>query len=370
MSDKTEYGLASRKEASYIEAPALEYLPPQLTGKSKKIALIGCGGISNHHLKNYRAAGLEVAAMCDAQVANAERMAREYYPDASIHEDFQSVLDLPDIDVVDLALHPAPRLGIMEAAIRQGKAVLSQKPFVTDLDDGERLATLADSLGVPLAVNHNGRWAPHFSWILSALKEGLIGGIQSVDFSLQWNHRWIEATPFNDLEPLILYDFAIHWFDIAAQMLPGQQARFVTANATRVAGQTARPPMAAQVMIAFPDAQVTMSFNGNVEFSQQDQTVVCGEKGTLRSSGPSLSEQQVSLETADGPAEPRLEGQWFENGFQGTMLELLRAIEENRTPRNDARSSLRGLELCFAAVQSARQDGAPIRPGEIRRCPL
>ena len=69
--------------------------------------------------------------------------------------------------------------------------MLSQKPFVLDLDQGEELVSLADKNGVKLAVNQNGRWAPHFSYIRNAIMNGLIGRVVSVDLSLQWDQTWI-----------------------------------------------------------------------------------------------------------------------------------------------------------------------------------
>ena len=91
-------------------------------------------------------------------------------------------------------------------------------------------------------------------------------------------------------------------------------------------------------------------------------------KGTLRSAGPSLSEQRVSLHTPAGAAEPRLEGTWFTSGFQGAMGELLCAIEDKRAPDHDARGNLDGLALCFAALAGA-DTGRPVTPGETRRAP-
>ena len=46
------------------------------------------------------------------------------------------------------------------------------------------------------------------------------------------------------------------------------------------------------------------------------------------------------MSTAAGIAVPDLTGTWFTNGFQGTMCELLCAIEEKREPRNSARNNL------------------------------
>ena len=44
-------------------------------------------------------------------------------------------------------------------------------------------------------------------------------------------------TPFNDVPDLILFDFAIHWFDIVRTFLPGREARRVYATKARAAGR-------------------------------------------------------------------------------------------------------------------------------------
>jgi hypothetical protein len=61
-----------------------------------------------------------------------------------------------------------------------------------------------------------------------------------------------------------------------------------------------------------------------------------------------------------------LSGNWWENGMHGTMGELLAAIESGRRPSNDARTSLPGLSLCFAAIASARS-GSPVDPRTVTR---
>jgi hypothetical protein len=114
--------------------------------------------------------------------------------------------------------------------------------------------------------------------------------------------------------------------------------------------------------------QVRMNFNAAVTFGQTDRTVIAGSLGTLESVGPSLSEQKMKLSTAEGIAFPDLTGTWFANGFQGTMCELLCAIEEKREPKNSARNNLRTLALCFAAISSANS-GTPVRPGTVRTLP-
>ncbi len=94
--------------------------------------------------------------------------------------------------------------------------------------------------------------------------------------------------------------------------------------------------------------------------------MVCGRLGTLRSFGPSLSEQTVELHLAAGRASPGLEGTWFTSGFQGAMGEVLCAIEGKREPAHSARDNLGSLALCFAALASA-DAGQPMIPGAVRK---
>lgn len=360
----TGYGLSSVGATGAVAAPVLPYLPPRPRHYRPKIGLIGCGGISEYHLRAYRAMDLDVVALCDRDLARAEKRRTEFFPNARVYADYREVLRRGDLEVVDLALHPAERVEAIEAALRARKHVLSQKPFVLDLTVGERLVTLADAQGVKLAVNQNGRWAPHFSYLAAAIQAGIIGEVASVDFTLQWDHTWTAGTPFEEIHHLILFDFGIHWFDMAARFMRGREAEQISAAVTRTTFQAMKPPMLAQVAIEYPGAQVRLNFNGHVQHGQEDRTVVAGSRGTLRSFGPSLSEQTVILYTAEGAAVPVLEGTWFTSGFQGAMGELLCAIEEGREPTHGGRNNLDGLALCFAALASA-DSGRPQRPGNV-----
>src|SRR5436190_1318470 len=131
-----DYGIAPIAPTKRMAAPRLGYKPHNPKKYNPPIALIGCGGISLQHLKAYKAAG---------------------------------------------------------------KHVLSQKPFVLDLDYGEKLVELADRRGVRLAVNQNARWAPHFSYMREAIKRGLIGEVLAAHLAVHWDHNWIVGTEFENV---------------------------------------------------------------------------------------------------------------------------------------------------------------------------
>jgi predicted dehydrogenase len=190
--------------------------------------------------------------------------------------------------------------------------------------------------------------------------------VSSADLAIQWDHNWVVGTVFDSIDDLILYDFAIHWFDMLTCYLPNQTAERVVASVRHTASQKARPPLLAHVMVEYANAQATLSFNADARQGPRDSTVIVGDTATLHSDGPGLGDQTVAV-YRDGhdPVQPTLVGSWFPTGFHGTMGELLCAIEENREPSNSATNNLTSLALCFAAIQSSR-DGKAYRPGEVR----
>ncbi len=307
-------------------------------------------------------------ALCDLDRARAEALRDQYYPKAHVYTDYRDVLRRDDVEVVDLAAHPAERAEMIEASLDAEKHVLSQKPFVLDLDFGERMIALAERKGRKLAVNQNGRWAPHFCYIRTAVEMGLIGTPVAAHLNVHWDHSWVKGTPFEKVKHLILYDFAIHWFDILGCFLAHRQPKRVFASTTRSPEQPVDTPLMAQALIEYDDAQASLVFDAFTLFGPEDRTYVTGSRGTLSSIGPNIRKQKVVYTTAEGSGSPRLYGRWFFDGFHGTMAELLCAIEEGREPTNSARSTMPGLALCFAAIASSTRH-EPVEPGEVRRLP-
>jgi len=370
MSEKSErnYGVAAPSFGDQIAAPELPYQPRDPKQYNPHIGLIACGGITKDHLMAYRAAGYRVVALCDPVQHRARQRKTEFYPEAKVYRDHHDLLKRADVEVVDLAAHPSERATMIEDALLAGKHVLSQKPFVLDLDFGRRMVELADRQGVRLAVNQNGRWAPHFSYIREAIRAGVIGEVMAVHASVHWDHSWVAGTVFEKIHHLILYDFAVHWFDILQCFLGGRPARRVYASTARSPVQQVEPPLLAQALIEYDGAQASLAFDAHTRHGAQDRTYVAGSDGTIISRGPDLKRQRVTVYTSQGRATPELEGCWFPDGFHGTMGELLCAIEEDREPANGARENLDSLALCFAAIASAERH-EPVIPGTVRAMP-
>ncbi|HEY0945978.1 MAG TPA: Gfo/Idh/MocA family oxidoreductase [Opitutaceae bacterium] len=340
-------------------APELAYAPPMPRQLRPRIGLIGCGGITEHHLRAYRNAGWDVVAFYDPLREAAEKRRREFYPEARVCTGVEELLATPGLDVVDIATHVAVRGPLIEQAIAAGKHVLSQKPFVLDLAEGRRLVALAAAAGVKLAVNQNGRWAPAFAYFRQAVRAGLIGKISSVAITLNWDHTWTAGTAFEKMHHLVLYDFAIHWFDAAYSFFGGEAARSVFATLATAPEQPIKPPLVASSVVTFPSGLATLAFNGCSRHAPTESCTIVGSLGTLQARGGVCALPAVELTTAAGQSRSELRGAWFPDGFQGTMGELLCAIEEDRPPENSAEDNLKSLAICLGALRSA-DEGAVV----------
>ena len=102
MPTDDDYGLSPDKVDKTIDPPPVDYLPGKPSGYNPKIGLIGAGGISEFHLKNYRTCGYDVSAIASRTPAKAEARRDEFYPDAVVCEDYRELLARDDVEVVDV----------------------------------------------------------------------------------------------------------------------------------------------------------------------------------------------------------------------------------------------------------------------------
>ena len=346
------YALKS-SSSKVIKAADFNYKPPTTKSYNPYIAIVGTGGITGTHLAAYKKAKYKIEILYNRTLSKAKKLRDIYFPKAKITNNFNDILNNKKIEILDITLHPEEREEFIKKGILAGKHILSQKPFVNNLKVGKKLVKLAKKNNVKIAINQNGRWAPHFAYIREAVKSNLIGDVISCHTSIQWNHSWIKNTEFENNYDLILYDFGIHWFDFLTSIL-GNRIINVFASQNKAITQTVKPPLLSQCLVQLNQGQASLIFDGFTNFGTQDRTIITGTKGTIISVGPDLGKQKIEIYTRKGKSSPKLKGSWFNDGFHGTMGELLSSIEEKRNPLNNAEDNLLSLKLTFAALESSK----------------
>lgn len=114
---------------------------------SFNIGLIGCGRISDIYLQNcarFDALDVIACASLDPEEA-AAKAAQHGIPVACTP---QEIFEIPGVDAVLNLTIPAAHAEISLAALNAGKHVYSEKPFATDLADGQRILDLSAEKGL------------------------------------------------------------------------------------------------------------------------------------------------------------------------------------------------------------------------------
>src|SRR5262249_16392599 len=112
-----------------------------------RLGMVGLGkmGLSHHAIVNAHPA-VKVVAGCDRQAYLTDVLTK--YPGMKCYDDYDKLLAAEPLDAVIIATPSKLHASMVEKALARGLHVFCEKPFVLDVADGERLATLAESKGL------------------------------------------------------------------------------------------------------------------------------------------------------------------------------------------------------------------------------
>lgn len=152
-----------------------------------RAAIIGVGGISASHYEGYRAAGVEVTALCDVNPEALRRRQMQWGVSRGF-TDADALFRAGGFDMVSVAAPTAAHHAATLAAAAAGVHVLTEKPFALDLAVANEMITACHSAGVVLMVNHQLRSHAPVVKAQQLISEGAIGRITSI--RLRQAHDW------------------------------------------------------------------------------------------------------------------------------------------------------------------------------------
>jgi predicted dehydrogenase len=356
-----------------VRTPDLDTAPRFPTDRAARagVAILGCGAIAQSaHLPAYEQYDVGVTGVWSRSKKTTADVRDRFRSVGRVYASAEELLADPEVRYVDLATGPDGRLAWIEAAVEAGKHVLAQKPLTLSRGELARLPAVlarAAELGVRVAVNHNGRWAPPWRATSLLVRDGAVGEVTGVTHLHDKPLPPLVGTPFDDVPHMLLTDYLLHWVDISRTWLADGDAGPVTsaqAVDSRVPGQPAeaRNPWSATLTLATAvGATATMRITGsNVTSEPGCPFWVHGTAGTVRGSVLLGSDR---LEVDDGTTRTAiaLTGAWFVDGFAAAMGELMCAVAEGREPENSAADAAHSVEAVLAARDSAAQGGAPVQ---------
>ncbi|MBI2194927.1 MAG: Gfo/Idh/MocA family oxidoreductase [Planctomycetes bacterium] len=177
-----------------------------------RAAVIGCGGMSHAHAKNYvRAARTVLVAAADIDPQKFQKY-REDYQVQAFYTDYQEMLRKEKPDLVSVctwpALHPDP---VIEAARGGVKGVLCEKPMALDLKRADEMISECERAGVKLAIGHQLRSDGMYITAKSVLDSGSLGRIQRIHGVCHGADLISNATHTVDMMNFLNGDAPIEW---------------------------------------------------------------------------------------------------------------------------------------------------------------
>ena len=159
---------------------SLEGFASEKPGKKLRVAIIGCGSVSNRYIPNLQTSKLiEIVSLCDIKYERATAQNEQYKVGAATYPNIDAMLAGVPFDMMvtltDMQLHGA----LNKKALQAGKHVWSEKPMANTYAEGKALLNLATSKklklwGAPAVVN-----SPQFAFMSKHIQEGSLGRVAS-----------------------------------------------------------------------------------------------------------------------------------------------------------------------------------------------
>lgn len=370
------------------------------------VGVIGAGTISNAYLGTIsRSSELRLKAVGSRTMVSAEAQAARY---GCLAMTTEAMLADPDIAIIVNLAPPTLHHEIGRAVLEAGKHLYTEKPFATSLADAHDLIALAEAQGLRIGCAPDTFLGPGHQAARKALDAGVVGKIVggAVVMASHGMEHWHPKPaffygrgggPLLDIGPYMLTQLVNLLGPVAQVTAIGSRPRSVrTVTNPDLAGQliTVEVPTTVNGALLFESgANIALTLSWDVWKHGRAPIELYGETGTLLCPDPNAfgGEVRASAEGGDwtaiagepvttprltpeiiiaamaaikagidpmtgqpiGPTSPPLLGDRRGLG----LVELARAIRENREPRAGAPLAAHVLEVLLALEDCAEHGG-------------
>lgn len=305
-----------------------------------------------------------VKACCDLDQDNLRKTSAQY-PGIETTDDYNSLLEDPEIQAIVIATSAVTHHRLVKQAILHGKHVFVEKPLTLDVGEAEELVQLSEQYGVKLMVGHLMEYHPAIERLKSAVENHELGDIYYL-YSQRVNLGKIRR------DENALWSFAPHDISIIMYLL-GSEPDNVSARGQAYLQKDVEDVVF--VYLSFPDkvmAQIQLSWldphkirrttivgsRKMAVFDDMEPTenVRIYDKGVMNNPAYGSFGEALSLRFGDiripyiKMVEPlKLECQHF-----------IDCIQNDVQPRSDGLDGLRVVRVLQAAQESLDRGGVPV----------
>jgi predicted dehydrogenase len=336
-----------------------------------KVAIIGCGSVSNRYIVHLQSSPLvKIVSLCDIKQDRAEAQNKKYNIGASTYNNINALLKGNAFDLMltltDMQMHGA----LNKIALQAGKHVWSEKPLANTYAEGKALVDYAKLKGVRIWGAPAVVTSPQFEFMSKTIQAGKLGKLASAHG--QYGHTGPTWSSFF-YEPLggSMPDLGVYNMATLTGLLgPAKSVMAMTSivNKEREIDEKGivkvREEDNAHILLEHDNgviSHIMCGFNYFDPFGHEakNQTLhsiqIFGDKGNMRLIGYDWEPKNVVLDNSW--TEPPQVHQTDDGGYQWQegATRIAGALSKNIEPRINVLHSLHVLEIIEAARKSSKE---------------
>jgi UDP-N-acetyl-2-amino-2-deoxyglucuronate dehydrogenase len=332
--------------------------------KKIKVALVGCGRISQKHfaaLKEHNDS-LELIAICDNNPEVLDKHKELLNVDG--YYSIDKMLKSHKIDLLILCTPSGLHSDQTVLAASYGVHVMTEKPMATRWQDGLRMVKACDEAGVRLFVVKQNRKNTTLQILKKALKEKRFGRIHMVHINVFWTRpqEYYDSAKWRgtwELDGGAFMNQASHYIDLIDWLIgPVDSVQAMTATSGRdievedtgvmnICWRSGALGSMSVTMLTYPE-----NYEGSI--------TIIGEKGTVRVGGVAVNEIEKWEFSDKKDYDAHIQDASYHTtsvyGFGHPLYykNVIDVMQGKADPETDGREGLKSLEVLIAAYLSAR----------------
>jgi len=356
-----------------------------------KVAIVGCGRISDLHALGYRGQeDARIIAVCDSQKGRAREKAKAWGVE-TVYTEYDKLLADPEVDLVELLVPHHLHAEMTVAACHAGKHVSVQKPMALTAAEADRMIEAAKQAGVTLRVFENFVCYGPYVRAKQMLDAGDIGEPQMIRLHVgtgksqtQWKvplSAWLWR--FDEGKcgggPLV-FDHGYHLFSLARYLMGPVERVVAWLDTSPVGGgiprQVAEIDAPATIMFQFqaPRRYGVLDFThtpnmvmDSIYYSDDDRVEVIGDRGILfvnRCTARAVDLPELMMFRDGKTTAIPVDGVEWHDSFIACTRHLIDVLTQGGQPVLDGPTGKAVLQFALAAQISARER-REVRPDQV-----
>lgn len=339
--------------------------------KDFRIGIIGAGAIvQNCHLVAYKDAGFFPYGIASLHKEKAASVA-DQFSIPNVYDNWGELVKDEMVEILDIAVPPDKQLEIVTEAVKHKhiKGILCQKPLAMNLSEAIQIVKLCEEAGIKLGVNSNMRYDQSMRALKTLLNENYFGDIVLATIEMRAIPHWQEF--LKKYDRIEILNMGIHHIDAF---------RYLFGDPEKVTAITLHDPRTTFHHID-GISQYTLHYGNKMLATSLDDVWAWQGEGTEKDmyikwrvegldgmatgtigwpAAPAREPSTIKFTTRKHPdqwIEPKWDKVWFPDAFQGTMAQLLCAVENNCEPEINGRDNLHTMatiDACYLSIKEER----------------